>query len=789
VALIPVASLAGGTLYTTVPLVSSANPTGAQILAPAAGEVAYIYTHGTTTQIDLWSAESGGSIIDQPVTSGAEGNVPGWIDTDDLPADLVVGGVVHELAASTSGIVVPSPTTNGVAIYGGSGWSSLLIGSASPSAALSVKGDFGINESMSSGALSTALQNAFNAAISAGRTLSLDFLNLGVDEPMSIGGPLHLIGPSVLANWGPGGSANPEWLYPQGTPNPFVGGVITQLESGADILQYPANGELALEHLALVFGTPYVNTGNGLTQLPPAIDGAYDFGMMDGRVNGVRVFGPDGNHYGFSLMNHCYGKWDHVRTFGGGGIHYQVNCNESQIGNCQWTDIISMLYIGGTAHCNHWDNQSGQTGSAAPGFQGMTRFQNLVAIPSVQPAGTVAPTNAQYIRRFTGEFATIIWPEEDQEGPVGFIADVPTGPGNRVPGFKSMSAVSTSGATYTSSRGGMQNIVLPFTMNPLPAGEYLYVGTFGNGMATMYNDGTHENTSFMPIGTSGRVYGVATDASYLYWTQDSGNLIGRSNLDGSSPSTSFITTGSAPWGICVNGTSIFWCNSGANTIGTSTLAGGSVNNSFITGCSTPRGICCDGTYIYWCNEGTGDIGRALLNGTSVNQAFITGGNQPTGIAVNASNLFWTNYAGSEIGTATVAGGSVNQAFITGMTQPQDVCLDATYIYWVSYNGAEVGRALLAGTGANDSFDTGITGPVAICTGALPADAHVWAEVGANGGTLAPAGEWSVPAGQPAGQVLTCHLLIPSGGQYQYTWRNAVPGTANFVSLDPVGVTW
>jgi hypothetical protein len=65
------------------------------MLTPASNVSVTVYAHGTTTPVSIWSAESGGATVGQPLTTGVEGDVPGWIDIADLPADLVAGGVVY----------------------------------------------------------------------------------------------------------------------------------------------------------------------------------------------------------------------------------------------------------------------------------------------------------------------------------------------------------------------------------------------------------------------------------------------------------------------------------------------------------------------------------------------------------------------------------------------------------------------------------------------------------------------------------------------------------------------
>lgn len=59
-------------------------PIGETVLS-AAGDVranvdVYVYLAGTTTEATVYSDEAMGSTLTQPLSTGSEGNVPGWLD-------------------------------------------------------------------------------------------------------------------------------------------------------------------------------------------------------------------------------------------------------------------------------------------------------------------------------------------------------------------------------------------------------------------------------------------------------------------------------------------------------------------------------------------------------------------------------------------------------------------------------------------------------------------------------------------------------------------------------------
>ena len=134
------------------------------------------------------------------------------------------------------------------------------------------------------------------------------------------------------------------------------------------------------------------------------------------------------------------------------------------------------------------------------------------------------------------------------------------------------------------------------------------------------------------VASANLICGFAIDRTYLYWS--TGQYIGRSLLNGSSPDPTWLNLGAgiAGCGLAVDAGHIYWTEvqstsptfRGTN-IGRATINGdpSSVNNSFIAGAtftSNPSSaIAVDSSHIYWTNnpaigQSTGSIGRATLDG-------------------------------------------------------------------------------------------------------------------------------------------------------------------------------
>ena len=216
-------------------------------------------------------------------------------------------------------------------------------------------------------------------------------------------------------------------------------------------------------------------------------------------------------------------------------------------------------------------------------------------------------------------------------------------------------------------------------------------------------------------------YDVEVDSNYVYWANESTTL-GRALIGGGSPVQSWISGCDYPMGVAVDSNYVYWANGNSTTIGRANLDGTSPVQSWISGCSNPSGVAVDSNYVYWTNAGNDTIGRANLDGTSPVQNWITGANYPAGVAVDSNYVYWTNYSGDTIGRALIGGGSPVQSWIsTNVSYPWDIEVDSNYVYWAGSDSNLIGRANLDGsspvgnwiTGANYPIGVAITPPVSV----------------------------------------------------------------------------
>ena len=132
-------------------------------------------------------------------------------------------------------------------------------------------------------------------------------------------------------------------------------------------------------------------------------------------------------------------------------------------------------------------------------------------------------------------------------------------------------------------------------------GSHVFWGDAQNRIEQADLDGKNVQTLFT-VPSSGSVIGLATDANYIYWADNTNNTVGRANLDGSSPIDSFVQ-GSVPWGVAVDGQFLYWTNSHAfggscgpgsiGTIGRSFITGANADQFFQRCAASPLGIAVD----------------------------------------------------------------------------------------------------------------------------------------------------------------------------------------------------
>ncbi len=291
-------------------------------------------------------------------------------------------------------------------------------------------------------------------------------------------------------------------------------------------------------------------------------------------------------------------------------------------------------------------------------------------------------------------------------------------------------------------------------------------------------DGSASQGYLQPSGV-GAVSGVATDATYVYWTDSLNGTIGRARLDGTGTANpNFVPSPvsnplNQPTGLVIHNGVMYWANTGGGSIGAASLPEPQADSdtavatnvsTFISADSdngqlqpgSPTGVATDGTYIYWANNqglnvsapNVNGIGRALISGNGAAGVEVNWLNTdttntftPTGVATDGTYIYWTSQASNgnapgAIGRARLDGTGQTVANFVPATvdgtpsgaatsnNPQGLTVTTTHIYWANSGGAgTIGGAELpavesadaTATNPNPSYITGAGTPQGVAS--------------------------------------------------------------------------
>lgn len=239
----------------------------------------------------------------------------------------------------------------------------------------------------------------------------------------------------------------------------------------------------------------------------------------------------------------------------------------------------------------------------------------------------------------------------------------------------------------------------------------------GNSIGRAKINGTGLNDSF--ITGLNRPIGVAVDSRYIYWADWNANQIGRANLDGTGKKYDFIT-GVHPEGIAVTASAgIFWGNDTgtSDTIGHANIDGTSPTTSFASTGTSICGVAADQSFVYWLDNTNNRIGRVPLSGGTPDPNFVSlPAGSGCGLAVDGSYLYWP--ASQSVGRVPVGGGAPDPNFIpnatSGILFSPSPAVNPQYVFWSNPSSTPgagaIGRANLNGTSPNPSLIPGVAAP-------------------------------------------------------------------------------
>lgn len=188
--------------------------------------------------------------------------------------------------------------------------------------------------------------------------------------------------------------------------SPYLSGsVLIQTTAGANGINVTGTGKnVHLRDLGIRFAPAIMfrDTGHGVYAVPTATYGAggHENGVFNPRWDNVTVFGHDGNHYAFYLLNSNLGTFTQLRGHGGGGLFIESDSYGAGYGNAVFVHPYFRMFCGGSA--NGFTLKCRDINPTEPSLNliDFYRPQCNILQPTLAPAfsglGITAPTIAQY---------------------------------------------------------------------------------------------------------------------------------------------------------------------------------------------------------------------------------------------------------------------------------------------------------------------------------------------------------------------------------------------------------
>ncbi|WGL50630.1 glycosyl hydrolase family 28-related protein [Nocardioides sp. BP30] len=201
----------------------------------------------------------------------------------------------------------------------------------------------------------TAAIDAAAAACAPGDTLYFPAGYYKRTTALQVPANVAVAGDGVAGLWGSISSFNS--IDVPVVPPYLAGSVIVQCGSGEHGLVMAGAGSTNhVTGLGILFDSPirFTDTGNGIHAVPPTKDGAYDSGVQGSHWRNVMVFGHDGDHHAYRVINGIYNQMDLCHGYGGGLLYLEGNGTTGAFyGNFLGNQVYGQLFVAGTAHGVH----------------------------------------------------------------------------------------------------------------------------------------------------------------------------------------------------------------------------------------------------------------------------------------------------------------------------------------------------------------------------------------------------------------------------------------------------
>lgn len=293
-------------------------------------------------------ATAGPITVTLPAVSTSNAGAHLSVEKRDSTTNLVtISGSIRG-AAGTVNLVWQSETVEFTADASGSWWP---VAGHKTKAALDANYIAHVPPSTGNATQDTAmLQAALNAVATGGTVRLADSTTYLLNATLTCSKHINIVGGGVTTNYGSATATGSS--YPGYAPE-LLGTILQCTVAGIDALQMLGSGQsVNLQGFGVLFQDGLASTGHGITAAPlnNVVAPGHDQGIVDSLWSNVSVYGHDGNHYGFYLLNPQYVTTINLRGYGGGGILTEADHGKINAGNIVHIHPFFHVKNTGTAH-------------------------------------------------------------------------------------------------------------------------------------------------------------------------------------------------------------------------------------------------------------------------------------------------------------------------------------------------------------------------------------------------------------------------------------------------------
>jgi hypothetical protein len=196
----------------------------------------------------------------------------------------------------------------------------------------------------------TAIQNCINDAVATNGVVALPSTPMAISAALSITGSVTIQGGGWTEIHGSASQGVHSLEVPVAAPY-LTGSVLTVMTASTNAVNLTGAGATPrMFRFAVRFAGSFKTTGHGFFYQPPVNGaGGRDHGLICSTWRELGVFGHDGDHYAWYLINPIASLFDQLRSVGGGVLKFENNGAGGNYGNCTVTHLCAMFICNGTA--------------------------------------------------------------------------------------------------------------------------------------------------------------------------------------------------------------------------------------------------------------------------------------------------------------------------------------------------------------------------------------------------------------------------------------------------------